>query len=817
MNNQKLKPEHLYQPCDPEEFSFETTEELEELSAQVGQPRAAEALRFGMGVKGKGFNIFALGPPGSGKHSLLSRVIGQRAQTESKPPDICYVNNFDEPQKPSLLRVPAGRGVELRSNMERLLDEVRSALKAALESEEFQARKQSLEEEFKEKQEKELEELRSSAQEHGLTLMRTVAGLIFAPVVDGEVIAPDEFDKLPKEEQERVESDVRELEAEAQRMIQKFPAWKREMQEKARELSRETAAFAVNPLLDELRGKYEDLGDVVEYLNRVQKDLIENAKTILQPSQAAPAREGQPELATVPVSDSVVQGSPGLDRYRVNVLVDHSDIEGAPIVYEDNPTFANLVGRVEHLAHMGALVTDFNMIRAGALHKANGGYLILDARKVLMQPFAWEGLKRVLKSEHIKIEALGANLSLISTVSLEPEAVPLKIKVAVLGDPLLYYLLREYDPEFSDLFKIAADFDTQIVRSRENQDLYAQLIGSLIKKEGLRPFDRTGVARVVEESSRMVRDAERLSLQTRNVADLVREAEYWAEANGSEIVSGKEVQKAIDARIYRSDRLRQRLQEEILRNTILIDTEERKVGQANGLSVLQLGDYAFGRPSRITAQIRMGKGEVIDIEREVALSGPIHSKGVLILAGFLGGRYAGDQPLSLSASLVFEQSYSGIEGDSASSAELYALLSAISEVPIKQSLAVTGSVNQHGAVQAIGGVNEKIEGFFDVCQARGLTGDQGVIIPSSNVKNLMLKEDVIEAAKTGDFHVYAVENIDQGMELLTDLPAGELNTQGEFPENSLNGKVRARLKELAVMRQSYLALHEPTAESISHD
>jgi lon-related putative ATP-dependent protease len=485
------------------------------------------------------------------------------------------------------------------------------------------------------------------------------------------------------------------------------------------------------------------------------------------------------------------------------VLVDHSDTEGAPVVYEDNPTYQNLIGRVEHMARMGALLTDFQLIKPGALHRASGGYLILDARKVLTQPYAWEALKRVLQAGQIRIESVGQMLSLISTVSLEPEPIPLDVKIALFGERMLYYLLWQLDPDFAELFKVEADFETEMDRTDSNQKLYAQLIATLVQKKDLRPFDRSAVVRVIERSARLAGDREKLTMRTRNIIDLLEEADYWAGENGNGTVTDGDVQQAIEAQIHRADRVRERVQEAILRDTFLIDTQGEVVGQINGLSVLQLGNFAFGRPTRITARTRLGKGQVLDIEREVELGGPIHSKGVLILSGFLGGRYTSDRPLSLSASLVFEQSYGGVEGDSASSAELYALLSAIADLPLRQSLAVTGSVNQRGQVQAIGGVNEKIEGFFDVCQARGLTGEQGVLIPASNVKHLMLRQDVVEAVEEGQFHVYPVETVDQGIEILTGVEAGEQDEEGTYPEGSVNDRVAKRLAELAEKRQAF--------------
>jgi lon-related putative ATP-dependent protease len=490
-------------------------------------------------------------------------------------------------------------------------------------------------------------------------------------------------------------------------------------------------------------------------------------------------------------------------RYQVNLLVDNRDGRGAPVVYEDNPTFQNLVGQIEYISHMGALVTDFNLIRAGALHKANGGYLMLDAHKLLTQPFAWEAIKRALRSAEVRIESLGHSLGLTSTASLEPQPIPLDVKVVLLGERLLYYLLCHYDPEFNELFKVAVDFEDEAPRGDENHLRYASLIGAIARREKLLPFDRKAVARVIEHSSRLAGDAEKLSAQTLTVADLLREADYLAGSAGRSVVGAEDVQSAIDAQTRRADRMRRRIQEEIERGMILIATEGHRIGQVNGLSVVDLDRFAFGRPSRITARVRLGKGEVIDIEREVELGGPIHSKGVMILAGFLGARYAPDHPLSLGATLVFEQSYGGVEGDSASAAELCALLSALAEVPINQSFAVTGSVNQHGEAQAVGGVNEKIEGFYDLCKARGLTGGQGVLIPASNTKHLMLRRDVVEAVAAGKFHVYAVETIDQGMELLTGLPAGERDASGVFPTGSVNHRVEARLLELAAKRAAY--------------
>jgi lon-related putative ATP-dependent protease len=798
----ELTPAQLYQHTKLDELSFETTADLEELDQVIGQPRAESAMRFGMGINQEGYNIFALGPSGLGKRAVIRQYFEQQAQDADVPPDWCYVNNFEDSHKPQAIRLPPGKGVVFRKDMEQLVEEISTSLSAAFESEEYQRRRQAITEELQERQSEAFEELQESAQQRDVALIRTPAGLAVAPTKDGEVISPEEIQELSEEERKRLQDKVEELQIELQKIVRQVPSWQREVQERLKELNQEVAEFAINGLMDEMREKYSSHEEIVEYLNDVQKDVVENAQDFLP-------QEGQEQNVMDALRQRAMQraggGPTAMRRYQVNVLVDHSDTEGAPVIYEDNPTYQNLIGRVEHIAQMGALLTDFNLIKAGALHRANGGYLILDARKVLTNPYAWEGLKRVMQSGEIRIESVGQMLSLISTVSIEPEPIPLDVKVAMFGERLLYYLLWQLDPDFANLFKVEVDFEEQMDRDGQNQELYARLIGSLAKQEDLRPFSRQAVGRVIEHSARMVGDSDKLSTRLRPVTDLLREANYWADQSGNGVVEAEDVQQAIEAQIYRADRLRERMYEAILRDTFLIDTQGEVVGQINGLSVIQLGDFAFGRPTRITARVQLGKGQVTDIEREVELGGPIHSKGVLILSGFLGGRYAEDKPLSLSATLVFEQSYGGVEGDSASSAELYALLSAISEVPITQALAVTGSVNQHGQVQPIGGVNQKIEGFFDICKARGLTGDQGVLIPESNVKHLMLRHDVVEAVEEGKFHVYPVEHVDQGIELLTGRPAGERDEEGNYPEGSINALVEKRLLEMARKRQDFSA------------
>ncbi len=795
MTIEALRPEQLRHVCDPAQFSFETTRELEDLGQTIGQERAVGAVQFGMGIQRAGYNLFALGPSGTGKRTTISQFLHRKASGEPIPSDWCYVNNFEDNQRPTALRVPPGRGVELRKDVEELVEELKTAVPALFESEDYQTRRQQLQEEFQERQEEALNEIREKAKTRDIALIRTPVGLAFAPIRDGEVVTPDEFQKLSEERREQVKEDVGELQDELQEAMRQARQWERKARDRMKELDREVAMLAVGHRIEELQQKYADLESVVAYLQAIKDDVVESVDEFRSSGEA----EGQ-SVFGVPMERL---REAAFRRYQVNVVVDHSQSEGAPVIYEGHPTYNNLIGRIEHIAQMGALVTDFNLIRSGSLHRANGGYLIVDARELLMQPYAWEGLKRVLRAQEVRIESLSQALSLVSTVSLEPEPIPLSVKIVLIGERLLYYLMNEYDPDFNELFKVEADFSDEMPRSPENDQLYARLVAAVARHEELRPFDRYAVARVIERSSRIAGDNRKLSTHLLSIADLLEEADYWAGQVGRDVVTAEDVERAIGERIARADRLRQRTQEHIARGMILLDTEGEKTGQVNGLSIISLGDYAFGRPSRITARTRLGKGNVVDIEREVELGGPIHSKGVLILSGFLGGHYASDYPLSLSASLVFEQSYAGIEGDSASLAELCALLSALADLPIRQSLAVTGSVNQHGEVQPIGGVNEKIEGFFDACSAKSLTGSQGVLIPAANGEHLMLREDVVEAVRRGDFHIYPVSTVDQGMELLTGRPAGQRDEAGAFPAGSVNERVEARLIELAQKQRDF--------------
>ncbi len=799
---QPLPPESLYRRCVPDELPFESTDELTPLDELVGQDRALESVRFATGIDGDGFNIYALGTPGTGKFTMVQRMLAKEAEQRPTPPDWCYVYNFDEPHKPTALRLPPGRGAKLRADMDQLIEDLGNAIPAAFDSEEYRSRVEELEQELGERRDTTLADIAQQAKEHHIQFIHTPTGFAFAPLdKDGEVIRPDNFERLSKSERERIQHSVEELQKQLQRAVRQFPQWQKEMREKVKELDREFASFAAGHLIEVIQQRHADLPDVVAYLEAVERNIVDNIKEFRS--------EGE--------GPGVILGLTGgggkaaaLHRYRVNVLIDHTDLSAAPVIYQDLPTHASLIGRCEYQAHMGTLTTDFTLIKPGDLHRANGGYLILDVHELLMQPFAYDAIKRALRSRELRIESLEKRFGLISTVSLEPQPIPLDVKVVLIGERMLYYLLSHYDPDFRDLFKVAADFEDAIDRDDSAAMVFARFIAGILKEKGLRALEQGAVARVIEHSARLSEDADKLSVHLRSLSDLLREADYWAGDVQHTRTTREDVQRAIDAQIRRSDRVRERLYENIQKNTIKIDTAGTKVGQINGLSVIDLGTFSFGQPSRITATTRLGDGKLMDIERETELGGSIHTKGVLILSNFLAARYAKEQPLSLSASLVFEQSYGMVEGDSASLAELCALISAIADVPIVQSFAVTGSVNQLGEVQAIGGVNQKIEGFFDICRERGLTDDQGVLIPASNARHLMLRTDVVEAVREGKFAIYAVETVDEALELLTGLPAGERDEEGRFPEDSVNGRAELRLSALTELRQQFA--HPETGE-----
>ena len=799
---EKLAPGRLFNRCDPGQFEFETTAELDGTTEIAGQKRALDAIRFGMGIRHDGFNLFALGPSGTGKQSAVLHYLGGVAPGAPSPDDWCYVYNFEKPRHPRALRLPPGRACELVSDMEHLVEALFSVMPTAFSSEEYQSREKEIHESFQEQQGAAIEALEQDAREHNIALIRTPGGFAFAPVRKGEVIKSEEFMHLKQEERDRIEAQMVRLKDALQSIMAQIPKWQRESVEKLKELNHDVAGFALKPLLAELRAKYETLPEVLGHIEAIENDLIENFDQFLE-------KDASPEELFMGGGPSKA-GARGrfFVRYRINVMIDNARSNGAPVIMEDKPACQNLIGDIEHSAQMGTLVTDFTLIKPGALHRANGGYLVLDARRLLLEPFAWEALKKALRTRQIRIESLAQLYSLVSTISLEPEPIPLQVKVILLGERTLYYLLSTYDPDFTELFKVAADFEDEMERNPDNHLAYARMIGSMAVREKLRHFDRGAVARIVEHGSRMAGDATKLTTHLQGICDLVHEADYHAAEAGRDRVTADDVQAVVEAQVHRAARIQERIREAMMRDTILIDTTSERIGQINGLAVYSLGERSFGRPSRITARVRMGKGEVIDIEREVEMGGPIHSKGVLILSGFLGARYAPERPLSLSATLVFEQSYSGVEGDSASSAELYALLSAISGVPIRQWFAVTGSVNQYGEVQAIGGVNEKIEGFFDLCRERGLDGRHGVLIPASNVENLMLRNDVVRAVEEGKFSIWPVSHIDQGIELLTGVPAGGQAPDGSWPQGTINAKIVERLESMAKKQKEFESDHD---------
>jgi lon-related putative ATP-dependent protease len=792
----RLAAETLYRPCTLEGLRFETTAELEELPTIVGQQRAREAVELSVGVRRPGYNLFVLGPPGVGKRTLVLEMLEARAATEPAPPDWCYVNNFKQPHRPRALQLPCGQGVKLRRDMEQFVEELRASIPAMFESEEYRTRAEQIDAQISEQQEKIFVDLGQESSREGIALLHTPAGFSLAPMRNGEVMSPEEYEKLSDSERSRIQVRVDALQEKLQKAIREAQRLQKEKRARIRHLNREMTLVAVGALTEELKAKYAALPEVQAYLDGVQADVLENIE------EFGRTEETQTNILGLPAGEPL-----SFRRYEVNVLVgDEHATPGAPVVAEEYPTYPNLLGRVEHVARFGTLMTDFALIKAGALHRANGGYLLIDAYKLLSQPFAWEGLKRTLSTREIRAESLGQTWGLISTVGLEPEPIPLDAKVVLFGERLVYYLLLAYDPEFGELFKVSADFEDELRRDPEQEALYARLLATLARREQLLPLTRSGVARVIEQSARWSGDAERMSANLEGLHDLLREADYLARSAQADRIDREHVQHAVDSRVRRAGRIRQKMQEAILRGELLIDTDGEHAGRVNGLSVSLVGDQAFGFPTRITANARLGDGDVIDIQREVDMGGPIHSKGVLILSSFLAARYSSDRPHSLHASLVFEQTYGEVEGDSASVAELCALLSAIGEFPLRQSLALTGSVNQHGQVQPIGGVNEKIEGFFDICQERGLTGTQGVIIPAANINHLMLRRDVVQAVSAGRFHVHAVSTIDEALSLLSGLPAGEPDAQGAYPDGSANFQVAARLLEFSLVRQAYATM-----------
>jgi len=802
---QPLSADRLYRRADLSGLQFATTDELEPIDGLVGQTRAQDAIRLGTQVEKSGFNLFVIGPRSARMQSAVKELLTDEAedrQTHTSPPDWVYVNNFADSDRPVAIELPAQRARHFETVMDKLIDDLQSALAAVFQSEEYQTRKGTIDETFQKMQGEAFAELRKKAAEKNIVILRTPMGFALAPSRDGEVVPPEEFNNWPEQQRKEIQAIIQELEKDLEHIVHQVPQWERQRREELRKLNRETAGYAVDQLIEEAKAAFSGIPAVTEHIDAVRNDLVDNVEAFVMKGE-----EGE--------GDSKFAGAiTPLDRYKVNVLVSQDDHDlRVPIVEEFHPTLGNLLGRIEHIPVQGTLITNFLLIKAGALHRANGGYLLLDARQLLSEPFTWAALKRTLHRGEIVIEDVARFVGLTSTVSLEPDPIPLNLKVILFADRLLYFLLSAFDPEMREHFKVLADFENDLERTPETEGLLARLVAAMAGRESLLTLERDAVALVLEHAARLAGHAGKLSLLVEELQDVLIEADTLARRAERQAIAREDVDQTLKARITRAARLRDRTHEAILENVALIDTDGAATGQINGLSVTELGGFAFGRPTRITCQVRPGAGKVVDIEREVELGGPLHSKGVLILSGYLSGRYALDTPMSLLASLVFEQSYGGVEGDSASSAELYTLLSALAEIPLRQDLAVTGSVNQHGEIQAIGGVNEKVEGFFDICQARGLTGKQGVLIPRANVQHLMLRSDVIEACEAGQFAVYPVSTIDEGISLLAGIEAGVRQPDGAYPEGSVNRMVEDKLRAFASIRRAFARQRpdEPTA------
>ena len=756
----------------------------------LGQQRAVESLRFGLGMERDGYNVFVLGQPGGHRHELVEEIARAGAREKRAPDDWCYVNNFSNPERPCALRLPAGRGSRFRDDMRALVEEIRDAIPAVFEEDDYRNQLKAIEADTQEEIETQWRSIKTQAAEESIAVMQTPSGWVLAPMDEDKVIDEKAFEKLPEKRRRELQEAIKRLSKDLEQRIENLPKLRKKQHERIRRLDKEVAAHTVTVLFADLHARYADVPDAARYLAEAQRNVIDNAQEFRDSSG--------PSLPFLQRDSSTLLGS-----YQVNLVVGNDPESPAPVIYEPNPTYPNIIGKVEHRAEMGALLTDFSMVRGGALLQANGGFLVLDIHRVLGRPFVWEALKQALFTRQIRIESPADTLGFVGTTMLRPEPIPLDVKIILIGERWLYYLLSIYDKEFGGLFRVAADLDDDMHRTDENVSRFAELVVDRISSHELLSFEEAAVCRVIEQCARQAGDSERLSTNMRSLDDLLLEADYLARDRSAGIVSADDVIEAIRHRKRRLSRAQERIFDAIQRRTLLIDTAGECVGQVNGLSVIDLGDYRFGHPVRITATTRIGTGEVVDIEREVELGGAIHSKGVLILSSALSARFAPETPLSLRGSVVFEQSYGGVEGDSASVAELCALMSSIAGAPLRQNLACTGSINQLGRVQAVGGVNEKIEGFFDICRERGLDGSHGVIIPADNVKHLMLREDVVEAVQHEQFAVFAIESIDDATELLTGQVAGERGADGQFPTGTVNRQIEDRLIEYAQKRRSF--------------
>ena len=786
MNRFRLNPEQLRWHCPPEQLQFETTADLPDLMDAVGQERALRSLEFGLGVQENGFNLYISGETGTGRTSTIRNLLRQRAKDEPTPEDWLYVYNFKDQESPVSISLPAGGGVQFVSEMKEFVEGIKLDIPKSLESKEYEARRAEIIERYQESNNNLFEALENQAESMGFALQRTVSGLVVVPQKEGNNFTQDEYDALSEEDRKKLDDDGKVLTEQLNELLRQVRDNEKATKEQLALADRELGTSSLAHRLDPLREKYAQVPRVLAYLEAVQEDILKNLDDFKpQPpqSQIPGIKTGRPE--------------PSFERYEVNLLVDNHETSGAPIVFESNPTYNNLFGRIEHVMQYGGVAaTDFTMIKAGALHRANGGYLVIDAREMLINPFVWDSLKRCIRTGDIRIEDVMEQYRFMTVVSLKPEAVPLRSKIILVGTPWIYYLLYYQDPDYRKLFKVRAEFDSLVTRTPEVIHEYALFVATLCRDKNLLHFDRGGLACLLEYTARMVDDQQKLSARFMEIADFFREASFWAERDGHLLITCQDVERAAEEKLYRIRRIEEHLQELLAEGTLMVATDGAVVGQINGLSVISLADHTFGQPSRITARVWVGQAGMVNIEREVKLSGAIHDKGVLILSGYLGGIFATRRPLALSASLCFEQNYDGVDGDSASSTELYALLSALSGLPLDQGIAVTGSVDQLGRIQPIGGINHKIEGFFAVCKARGLNGRQGVLIPKANERNLMLHHDVVDAIAAGQFHVWSITSIEEGIEILTGVPAATRKADGGFRKGTVYQRVEQTLARM---------------------
>lgn len=797
-----LTPDELRPPCRDAELPFETTAELEPLEGVIGHDRAMEALHVGLGIRRGGYNIFVAGEPGVGKHTVIMKHLRDRAAREKTPNDWCYVINFDDPHRPRALELPPGEGARLKDVMARFTEELREVLAVLFTSDAYTSRVHAITEAMEKVHDQALEAVKEKAIERGLAFVSTEEGFTFLPARDGEPIPAEQFEDLTDEERKRFQGLLEETEDELQAIFQGVPRWRKETRDRLKALEKSVVEAEVSRLMDPILAAYKDYAEVTSFLQAVVKDIPNEVHLFREDAPSDDGDEDDDGDAQAMLGrSSGPSNKPEIRRYQVNVLVDHAKTQGAPVIYEDIPAIVNLIGRIEHLAEYGALFTDHTLIKAGAFHLASGGYLVLDAWRLITAPFGWAALKRVLRSKLVRMDGFAEQTHPMSTVMLTPDPIPVDVKVVLMGPPELYYELSATDPEMERHFKILAAFEDRVPRTAETTLLLARLIGTKLRETSLLPFRRDAVMALVEQSAREADDNEFLSANLASLFNLMDEADFWAREAASDVVRRDDVARALAAFERRSSQPRDEQFDGIRREILLVRTQGALVGEINALAVVQLGQFSFGRVSRVSATVRAGPGEVIDIERESDMAGSIHAKGVLILQSLLGSRYARDIPLSLSASLTFEQTYTIVDGDSASCAEFCALVSAIAEVPIRQSIAVTGAINQRGEVQAVGGLNAKIEGFYDICAMRGLKGNEGVIIPKANLKQLMLKPEVVEAVREGRFSIWAVTEADEALELLTGLPVGVRGPDGHYPPDTIHHLVEARLASFLEVRR----------------